>query len=205
MELRPATMQDIPAISRIHAASWKAAYIGMVPQAYLDTLPENHWVGPFTKWLQAGELEALIAWEGDTPVGCISFGNPVSVSDLSIKELPEGCGEVRSLYIHPDYMRLGYGKALLHAAELTLRMRGFSHSSLFVLEKNLLARAFYEKNGYAWDGSVVSFAILGQPVAELRYTKPLACPCPRSCKRHGDCIACTQAHKKKKNPRYCFR
>lgn len=204
MEIRQASIQDIPIISRIHAASWKAAYIGMIPQAYLDTLPEDYWVEPFIKWIQAGDLQALIAWEGDTPVGCISYGKPISISELG-RNAPEGCGEVRSLYIHPDHMRCGYGKALLQAAELSLRIKGFSHSSLFVLEQNLFARAFYEKHGYAWEGTRASFAIIGHPIAELWYTKDLACPCLRRCKRHGDCIACVEAHKKKKYPRYCLR
>ena len=205
MELKPAAVQDISAISRIHAASWKAAYIGMIPQAYLDTLPETYWVEPFTKWFQSGELQAIIAWEGDTPAGCISFGNPVSIPDSERKELPEGCGEVRSLYIHPDYMRRGYGKALLQAAELSLRIRGFSGCCLYTLKENRIARAFYEKNGYFIDGGTGSYEIAGKVITDLRYIKSLACPCPRRCKRHGDCIACTEAHKKKKNPRYCFR
>ena len=203
MERRPATIQDIPLISRIHAASWKAAYNGMIPQAYLDALPEDHWVESFTKWLQAGALQALIAWEGDAAVGCISFGKPVSVSGL--KELPAGCGEIRSLYILPEYMRRGYGKALLHDAELALRIQGFSHCSLYVLEQNLSARAFYEKNGYARDGASASFRILDQDMTELRYVKSLACPCPRRCKTHGDCTACKEKHTKKKYPCYCLR
>ena len=171
----------------------------------MDTLPEDYWVEPFSKWFQCGELEAIIAWEGDAPVGCISFGKPVSADAMGEQALPLGYGEVRSLYIHPDHMRRGYGKALLLAAELTLRIRGFSHSSLYVLEQNLNARAFYEKNGYVWDGTVASYTILDQPLAELRYTKSLACPCPRRCKTHGDCMACKEKHGKKKYPCYCLR
>ncbi|HWR23195.1 MAG TPA: GNAT family N-acetyltransferase [Feifaniaceae bacterium] len=205
MELRTAAIQDIPLISRIHAASWKAAYKGMIPEAYLNTLPEEYWVEPFTNWLRAGELQAIIAWEGDTPAGCVSFGKPVSVPDLERNELPEGCGEVRSLYIHPDHMRRGYGKALLRAAELELRIRGFSHCCLYTLEQNKIARAFYEKNGYVMDGGTGSYEIAGKAITDLRYVKSLACPCPRRCKTHGDCEACRERHKKKKYPCYCLR
>jgi len=41
MEIRTATLDDVPDISRIHALSWKAAYKGIVPQAYLDGLKED--------------------------------------------------------------------------------------------------------------------------------------------------------------------
>ena len=36
MEIREATPKDVKDISRIHALSWKSAYKGIVPQAYLD-------------------------------------------------------------------------------------------------------------------------------------------------------------------------
>lgn len=203
MEKRLATIQDIPIISRIHAASWKVAYQGIVPQAYLDTLPEDYWVESFTQWLQDGALQALIAWEGDTAVGCVSYGKQVSSADL--EQLPPDYGEIRSIYIHPDFMRRGYGKVLLHDAELALRIQGYSHCSLYVLEQNLSARAFYEKHGYTWEGTIDSFCILGQEITEMRYVKSLACPCPRRCKTHGDCVACKEKHTTKKYPCYCLR
>ncbi len=205
IEIRPASVADAKRISHIHAASWKTAYQGMVPQAYLDALSEDHWVEPFTKWLQSGELEAIIAYVGENPVGCISFGTPIDTSVFGIEELPTGYAEVRSLYIHPDYMRSGYGRALLQAAEFSMRQQGVTHSALFVLDQNLPARAFYEKNGYAWDGTKVSYNIMGQAITDLRYVKSLSCPCPRRCKTHGDCISCKEKHAAKKHPCYCLR
>jgi predicted GNAT superfamily acetyltransferase len=32
---------DIDHVSRVYARSWKTAYQGIVPQEYLDSLPEN--------------------------------------------------------------------------------------------------------------------------------------------------------------------
>ena len=51
MEIRKATIDDVKAISRIHALSWKSAYKGIVPQAYLDELKEDFWVQAFEAWI----------------------------------------------------------------------------------------------------------------------------------------------------------
>lgn len=205
MKLTEATMEDIPLISRIHATSWKTAYRGMIPQAYLDTLPETYWVEAFATWFGSGKLRGLIAWEGETPVGCISFGQPVSVPDAALKQLSAGCGEVRALYLLPEYMGKGYGARLLHAAEIALRMQGYENCCLYTLEENTKARAFYEKHGYAMNCVTEAYEIAGKHITDIRYCKSLACPCPRRCKRHGDCTACQEAHRTRKYPCYCER
>ena len=56
MLLRFAKPSDLSEISRIYAASWKQAYRGMVPQAYLDRLPEDFWVPSFSQRLEQGNL-----------------------------------------------------------------------------------------------------------------------------------------------------
>ena len=38
MEIRPATVADIPALARIHVDSWRATYAGIVPATYLNTM-----------------------------------------------------------------------------------------------------------------------------------------------------------------------
>ena len=45
MEIRYITESDNrDAISRIYEESWKYAYRGIVPQEFLDDLPESRWV-----------------------------------------------------------------------------------------------------------------------------------------------------------------
>lgn len=42
---------DRSAISRIYEESWKFAYRGIVPQEYLDSIPEGRWASSFCVYL----------------------------------------------------------------------------------------------------------------------------------------------------------
>lgn len=174
MRLRQATEQDVSVISRIHAASWRTAYRGMVPQSYLDRLDDRHWEQPFTVWLREGTIQATIAFSGDTPVGCVSYGKPIGVSASDVEDAaPEEYGYLLSLYVLPGEVGKGYGKALLHAAERALKQQGYTHCFLYVLDQNTNARRFYEHCGYAWDGGELPCVLDGVQLNDLRYVKPL--------------------------------
>ena len=48
MEIRPVNAHDDPlAISDIYEQSWRYAYRGIVPQAYLDSIPHGRWARRF--------------------------------------------------------------------------------------------------------------------------------------------------------------
>lgn len=96
MEIRKATINDITDISRIHALTWKAAYQGLVPQQYLDDLKEENWIGIFTESISKHLFTVQLIFDGEKPVGCISYGKSRE------NELP-GWGEIVSLYLLPQY------------------------------------------------------------------------------------------------------
>ena len=60
MEIRKATIDDVRAISRVHAISLKAAYRGIIAQPYLDELKEDFWVPAFVSWLNNKVLTAQV-------------------------------------------------------------------------------------------------------------------------------------------------
>ena len=37
-------------LSRIYEESWKSAYRGIIPQAYLDSIPEGRWAGALERF-----------------------------------------------------------------------------------------------------------------------------------------------------------
>ena len=51
---------DALAVSRVYAASWRAAYRGIVPQAFLDEMAEDRWCG----FLTGGGAESLLLLDG---------------------------------------------------------------------------------------------------------------------------------------------
>ena len=162
MEIRAATVEDVVAMSRIHACSWKSAYRGIVPQEYLDELREDFWVPCFETGLKAGLLRAQILLEEGCAVGCASYGKARDSS------LPEW-GEVLSLYLLPESCGRGYGHKLLDGVLLDLKGSGYPSVYLWVLEQNSRARRFYERNGWQNHRDEWVCKILGQELKELRY------------------------------------
>ena len=88
---------------------------------------------------------------------------PISLSQF------EGCGEIVSLYLLPEYMGKGYGKELLNFVTAELSAKGFQEIFLWVLEENNRARGLYERYGFLRAEDVVEEKIGGKNVREIRY------------------------------------
>jgi len=74
-----------------------------------------------------------------------------------------------SIYVRPECLGKGYGTALLRQAVSELRSRGYERIYVWTLEKNHIARAFYEREGFAHKGNTVEIEIGGEKFVELRY------------------------------------
>jgi len=63
LTVRPAVAADAPAIARVHVASWREAYRGIIPQQVLDELDEAEWAARHRAHVPpgSGELHALYA------------------------------------------------------------------------------------------------------------------------------------------------
>ena len=123
---------DRTAISRIYEESWKYAYQGIIPQEYLDSIPRGQWASN----LDNPNLKTLVCIEDGRFIGTSSFGK-------SRFEKYSHWGEIISIYLLPDYMGKGYGKALLQATVSELKKLGFEDVFLWVLEENVRASRFY--------------------------------------------------------------
>lgn len=159
MEIRYiAPADDRMAISRIYEESWKYAYKGIIPQDYLDSIPEGHWAAH----LDNADMKTLVCMDDDRFVGTSSFcksrfGRLV------------GWGEVVSIYLLPDYMGKGYGRFLLDAAISELKNMGHRDVFLWVLEENTRARRFYEKAGFLRTDDSMTQTIGDKDLLEIRY------------------------------------
>ncbi len=162
IKILPAQPSDAPKISQIHAASWKSAYRGMVPQKYLDELRDDFWTEKFTRWLRKGTLRTKMLFAGETPVGCTAYGE-------SRDEKYPDWGEIVSIYLSPEGYRKGYGTLLLQAALDDLKAQGFSTCFLWVLEENSNARQFYEKNAFTLTQDTCHCEVMGQELTDIRY------------------------------------
>ncbi len=148
---------DLTAVSRIYAESWRAAYRGIVPQSYLDRLADGAWAG--RRWPQGYDLVLTLD------------GHLAGTSCISPARDPRwlGWGEVISLYLLPEAQGRGLGEALLKGALERLAAMGFQNVYLWVLEDNGPARRFYERQGLACSGERTSCVIEGRELWEVRY------------------------------------
>lgn len=145
-------------VSRIYEESWRFAYQGVIPQAYLDGIPAGLWAR---------------ALDGRDSLVLTEHGALVGTASVCPSRWPDwpGFGEVVSLYLLPEYMGRGYGGPLLEAAVETLAERGFRDMLLWVLEENRRARRFYEKHGFRPSGDYMEQEIGGKLLREVLYRR----------------------------------
>lgn len=149
---------DRMAISKIYEESWKYAYKGVIPQEYLDSIPEGCWVAN----LDIIGRETLVCIDNEKMVGTCSYSK-------SRSEQLHGWGEVISIYLLPDYIGKGYGKTLMESAILELKKQGYEDVFLWCLEKNIRARHFYEHFGFTLSDDFLDDNIGGENLREVRY------------------------------------
>lgn len=159
MEIRLMNERDNRlSISHVYEASWKGAYKGIIPQAYLDSIPEGRW----SQSLDDPTWHTLIMLDGDKIIGTSSYCAS-RLADMN------GYGEIISIYLLPDCIGKGYGKQLFQAAIGGLIQLGYTDIFLWVLEANTKARHFYECFGFEASGIYLSDDIGGKALREMQY------------------------------------
>lgn len=168
MQIRTATIEDVPAIARIQVSSWQEAYRGVVADEHLRNLSvearQSMWQASFTK----GTPSVLVAHDTGEVVGWIAF-------DRSRDEGASAeAAEVWAFYVSPTSWRKGVGRELMRQALDALRAKGFTSVSLWVLARNENGRRFYESSGFSLDTPTKTVDVGGLPLEEVRYVMRLA-------------------------------
>lgn len=164
--IRKAAREDTPAIARIINESWRAAYIGIVPQNVLDALSGEE----KRRHLEAGldrfpDMAYYLLEIDGAPVGA------ASLHSAREEDLPNAA-EFSFFYLKPNCWRGGFGTLLLAHLLNEAKLRGFSQICCWTLEKNARAIAFYEKNGFVRDGAKQSVTI-GVPLEAMRFLRQI--------------------------------
>ncbi len=162
--IRFATPADAGVIADIHVDTWRVAYDGIVPAAYLASLSKSKRAEDWRRGIAADPRSVLLAEEGPRVAGWVAVGKARESAE------PEE-GEIYALYVRPDRWRSGIGRSLMEIAEKELWLRGFTRAVLWVLERNLPACAFYERVGYGLDGLKKDISFGDISLVELRYLK----------------------------------
>jgi len=165
--LTPASAADVAAIARLHAQSWRIAYRGLLTDHYLDehVLDDrtSFWSRRFGAPLPERRL-VLQALDESALLGFVC---------VLLDEEPAWGARLDNLHVSPALKGTGVGYALFQAARewIAQKMPG-EPMHLWCVERNLVARRFYDRQG----GKVVESATRpiaqGLSLPELRYQWP---------------------------------
>ena len=151
--LRKARLSDAKRIAWIHVHGWQTAYVGVVPQEYLDGLSVSRRTLDWEKWLEEGTLDAIVYVSGGAILGYAAYNR----------------AELVGLYVRPERKREGIGSALMarfEAETATANIRG-----LWVLSENHSAIEFYRSLGYEVSGESKKTSICDVSLEEVRMEK----------------------------------
>lgn len=165
--IRPAQLSDAMSIASLHVVSWQSAYRDILPESFLENLSIQQRLLNWTRILEAKECQVSLACLKDELAGWVSYGKSRD------NEGGDLWGEIHAIYLSPAHLRKGIGSALMSQAIAELRGLRYSHVSVWVLEKNILARIFYERLGFQAEAATKSVEIGGVSVAEIRYSRSL--------------------------------
>lgn len=145
-EIRAARAGDERGIAEVHVATWRHAYRGLLPAHVLDGLDvgarEAMWRQVIAQLDAASPARLDIAADDGRILGFASAG-PARDDDAP-REL-----ELSALYLDPARHGAGIGRALVDAALAD------APAYLWVLRGNDRAIAFYERIGFAFDGTEI--------------------------------------------------
>ena len=163
IQVRAAVPADAHDVARVHVRSWQSAYRGLLAQQYLDGLQPDVVANRYTfgrvgLWMPS----TLVAVDGSTIRGLATTGL------CRDKDFPN-FGELMAIYVDPAYVRTGIGRLLMSAARERLRLVGVTGALLWVLDGNVGARRFYERDGWRFDGACRTVTFGNQPVKQVRY------------------------------------
>ena len=158
VRVRRAIAEDAAGIGYVQVTAWHEAYTGRMPQSILDGLDVD---SSTARWHRAIADEGRDVWVAEIGGAVIGFAARGPAADA-----PPGGWRLYALYLLAAHHGSGAGQALLDAAI------GRAAASLWILEDNPRARAFYERSGFRSDGAVQDDASWGEPIREVRLVRP---------------------------------
>jgi GNAT superfamily N-acetyltransferase len=155
--IRPATLDDVPGIARVHIDSWRTTYTGIVPDEYLAALSYDDSEARWQRWLSDTKrrMIVLVAVQGDRVIGFASGGNERDGN-------AEFTGELYAIYLFREAQGHGTGRRLFDAIAAGLREQGHDSVLIWVLAQNP-SREFYRRIG----GELVATKVVTIGGAEL--------------------------------------
>lgn len=165
VNIRLAVPTDAPDMAEIHMRSWEAAYSGIIPDHYIrekNTARPALWAKVIT---DSNDRHYIIKHKN------ISVGI-LAVAPSRDDDLDDDVYEVHGIYLHPDYYRKGIGTQAMDFALNLAQQKDKKSMVLWVLKDNINSRSFYEKCGFAHDGTEKQMT-MGKILTAFRYRREI--------------------------------
>src|SRR5262245_29183605 len=175
--VRPAVPADAAEIARIQVATWQAAYRDLLPAEVLAALDADEAADTWRHTIEQGPARVFVATEGQWTVGFVAAGlspqDESSAADGTPVPDADQVALVSTLLVEPRWGRRGHGGRLVAAAGEAMAGDGLARGITWVAEADKASRAFWERAGWAGDGTVRTLDAGGQPLREVRMTGTL--------------------------------
>jgi GNAT superfamily N-acetyltransferase len=167
---RRATNEDAAGIAQVHIDGWRRSHEGLVPEQYIKCKAASKGREDFWR----GELEVEAAdrkpWVALSEERIIGFADGGLARD---EDLDRSTGEVYTLFVVPECWEKGIRSRLIEHVARDLKGHDFQRAVFWVLESDMVMRAFAEYTGWQPDGTTRLEDCGEVQVMELRYAKDL--------------------------------
>ena len=162
---------DADGMGSVHVRAWRAAYAGLMPDDYLNSLSvkerSDMWRGGLSHPARPRTFRYVAEDQHGSIVGFVAGGPGAGDESAAV-------GELYVINVDPDAWGTGAGSALHSSALDALVESGFIEAILWVHPDNARARRFYENRGWRADDVSRQETVLGVQVPEIRYSRVLA-------------------------------
>ncbi|MFE6169883.1 N-acetyltransferase family protein [Viridibacillus arvi] len=140
--IRPATIEDIAGIAKVHVDSWRTTYKGLLKQDFLDNLTYSSREASWQRNIESeGNIIFVAVKEEDQQI--VGF---ICGSKTQEGEYPTYDADLTAIYLFEHEQGKGIGKAMLKQLFVEFKKLNYSSSIVKVLEDNSSCR-FYEAMG----------------------------------------------------------
>ncbi len=132
LEIREATVADVPALARLHVTTWNATYAPFGLKGPAVEVRDRQWRAKFAT--NDPDWFCLVVQRAD--------GELVGFAQANRSDNPEYQGELAKIHLLRDYQRLGMGRRLVGRVARRLLSRGITSMWLFGDPRNPSIRAW---------------------------------------------------------------
>jgi GNAT superfamily N-acetyltransferase len=150
VRIRTAAPDDAAGLATLKVRAWRAAYTGLLPDRVLVGLRADEEAAAWRAYI-AAPPPADRLWLAEAPGPAVAgFARTGPCAD---DDVDAGTGEVHGLYVEPELIASGLGRALFAHAVADLAARGFTRVVVWHFAGNDRAARFYDRAGFAPDGA----------------------------------------------------